>query len=394
MQTTLINNKKRIESIDILRGIVMVIMALDHTRDYFHAPSFLYDPLDLQTTSAPIFLSRWITHYCAPIFMLLTGTSAFLVGERKGTKALSRFLFSRGLFLIFLELTVINFAWNFNIHFPEIDFLVLWSLGISMVALSAIVYLPKKLILAIGIILVAGHNLLDNVHVAGKGLNAFLWSLLHEQGSFTYGGKVVLVLYPIIPWIGIIALGYSLGNLYSKNMDEQKRKQILLWLGAGAIFLFIIIRFINVYGDTVPWSKQSSPAFTMLSFIKVNKYPPSLLYSLMTLGPGLIFLALSETKTGRLGKIFSVYGRTAMFYYILHIFLIHLLATFATSFCGHQWSDMIWPGFTNDKLLGYGFSLAIVYVVWIIVILLLYPLCNWYDKYKTNHKEKWWLSYL
>jgi len=386
--------QKRIESIDILRGIVMVIMALDHVRDYFHADSFYFNPLDLQKTTAPLFLTRWITHFCAPIFMLLTGTSAFLVGERKGTKALSYFLFTRGLFLVIMEMTVVNFAWNFNIHFPEFDFLVLWSLGISMIALAGMVYLPKKWILVIGIILVAGHNLLDNVHVSGKGVDAFGWSLLHEEGFFTYGGKTFFVLYPIIPWIGIIALGYSLGNLYSKNSDVQKRKQTLLRLGTGAIFLFIIIRFTNVYGNPDLWSKQPSGLFTLLSFINVNKYPPSLLYVLVTIGPALIFLGLSETKTGRPGKLFSIYGRTAMFYYILHIYLIHLLAMFATSFCGHKWSDMIWSGFTNDKLLGYGFSLGIVYGVWVLVISLLYPLCKWYDRYKTNHKEKWWLSYL
>jgi uncharacterized membrane protein len=394
MLTATIQSKKRIASIDILRGIVMVVMALDHIRDYFHAPAFLYDPLDLQKTSTAIFLSRWITHYCAPVFMLLTGTSAFMVGERKGIKALSKFLFTRGLFLVFLELTIINFAWNFNVHFPEIDFLVLWSLGISMIALSAMVYLPKKIILAIGIILVAGHNLLDNVHVSGEGLDAFGWSLLHEPGLFTYAGKKFFVLYPIVPWIGIIALGYSLGNLYSKDIDIQQRKKILLWLGAGAVLLFIIIRFTNIYGDPVQWTRQSSAVFTMLSFINVAKYPPSFLYALMTIGPALIFLALSETKPGRLSKVFTVFGRTAMFYYVLHIYLIHLLAMFATSLCGYKWTDMIWGGFTNDQLLGYGFPLIVVYMVWIVVVSILYPLCKWYDRYKTSHREKWWLSYL
>lgn len=387
-------SKKRIESIDILRGMVMVLMALDHVRDYFHAGAFLYDPTDLSKTSVLVFGTRWITHYCAPIFMLLTGTSAFLVGERKGIKALSKFLFTRGLFLVFLEMTVINFAWNFNVRFPEVDFLVLWSLGISMMALSAMVYLPKKIIFAIGIILVAGHNLLDPIHISGNGAGAFGWSLLHEPGSFVYAGKTFFVLYPVIPWIGIIALGYSAGSLYSKELDAGKRKKMLLSFGAAAVLLFMIIRFINVYGDLTQWSIQKSFAYTLLSFINVNKYPPSLLYALMTVGPALILLALLETATGRAWKFFLVFGRTAMCYYILHIYLIHLLAMFATSFCGHSWSDMIWGGFTNDKLVGYGFPLGIVYAVWIVVVLILYPICKWYDQYKTNHKEKWWLSYL
>ena len=388
-------NKTRITSIDLLRGIIMILMALDHTRDYFHASAFVFDPTDLTKTSVPVFLTRWITHYCAPIFMLLTGAAAFLVGDRKGIKALSKFLFTRGLFLVLMEHTVINFAWNFNIDFPEFDFLVIWSLGVSMIALAGLVYLPKKLILAIGIILLAGHNLLDNVHVAGKGLSAFFWSLLHEPGSFSIAGKNIFVMYPVIPWVGIIALGYSLGSLYANNVDAIQRKKTLLWLGIGSIILFVSIRFINVYGDPSPWSQQPGDTFTLLSFINVTKYPPSLLYGLITLGPACIFLALFETKPGWIGKIFSVYGRVPMFYYILHIYLIHLLAMFATTFCGHTWSDMVWTNLIyNDKLIGYGFSLGVVYLVWIVVLLMLYPLCKWYDRYKTNHKEKWWLSYL
>ena len=387
--------KTRITSIDLLRGIVMILMALDHTRDYFHAGAFVFDPTDLTKTTIPIFLTRWITHYCAPIFMLLTGAAAFLVGERKGIKALSKFLFTRGVFLVFMEHTVVNFAWNFNIHFPEFDFLVIWSLGVSMIALAGLVYLPKKLILAIGIILLAGHNLLDNVHVAGKGFSALIWSLLHEPGFFNFAGKKVFVMYPILPWIGIIALGYSLGSLYSNKIDVSQRKKTLLWLGLGSIVLFVGIRFINLYGDASLWSNQPDAAFTVLSFINVTKYPPSLLYGLITLGPACIFLALFEKKPGWLGRRFSVYGRVPMFYYILHIYLIHLLAMFATTLCGHKWSDMIWTSLiNNEKLKGYGFSLSIVYLVWIVVILILYPLCKWYDKYKTNHKEKWWLSYL
>jgi uncharacterized membrane protein len=263
-----------------------------------------------------------------------------------------------------------------------------------MIALSGMVFLPRKVILAIGILLVAGHNLLDKVHVTGNGGRAFLWSLLHDPGLFSFGGKHFFVLYPILPWIGIIALGYSLGSLYAGNTGVNERRKILLGLGTGAILLFILIRAINLYGDPVPWSKQPMATFSFLSFLNVTKYPPSLLYALMTLGPTLLFLAFSESATGRLSKIFMVFGRTAMFYYILHIFLIHILATLATPLCGHTYSDMIWEGFYNVKLTGYGFSLGIVYSVWLLVILILYPLCARYDQYKKIHKEKWWLSYL
>ncbi len=394
MQTTTLP-KQRIASIDLLRGAIMIIMALDHVRDYFHADSLVFSPTDLSKTNVVVFFTRWVTHFCAPVFMLLTGTAAFLVGEKKGTKALSKFLFTRGLFLVVMEHTVINFGWTFNTHFPELDFLVIWSLGVSMIALAAMVYFPKKIILAIAIVLVAGHNLLDNIHVAGNGLKAFGWSLLHEQGSFNFGGKPFFVLYPVLPWIGVIALGYSAGSLYAKEITAQKRKTTLLWSGASMISLFIILRCINIYGDPLLWSKQPSPVFTFLSFINVSKYPPSLMYCLITLGPAFIFLAFSENARSSVSKIISVFGRVPMFYYILHIYLIHLLAMFATTFCGHKWSDMVWDDFNNAvKLNGYGFSLGIVYLVWLAVILILYPLCKWYDKYKQAHKEKWWLSYL
>jgi uncharacterized membrane protein len=395
IKQTLISKPRRIESIDLLRGIIMVIMALDHTREYFHYDAFMFDPTDLDKTTVAIFLTRWITHFCAPLFMLLTGTSAFLYGEKKGKRSLSIFLFTRGLFLILLEQTVINFGWLFNSHFPEIEFLVLWALGFSMICLSLIIHLPKKFILILGIVLVAGHNLLDPVHVSGKGPGAFIWALFHEPTVFTFRDKKVLVLYPVIPWIGVIALGYSLGNLYSKGYDVQKRKKILVQLGISAVLVFIVLRFINLYGDLVPWSKQSSEVFTFLSFIKVSKYPPSLLYILITVGGGLICLALFEKPPGRLGKFFSVYGRVPMFFYILHIYLIHLLALFATRLCGHSWSDMIYPGLLGtDKLAGYGFPLVVVYLVWISVVLIMYRPCVWYNRYKTSHREKWWLSYL
>ncbi len=390
-------NTKRIASIDLLRGAIMIIMALDHVRDYFHYSSFQFNPLDLTKTSAPIFFTRWITHYCAPIFMLLTGTSAFLVGQRKSKKELSWFLFTRGLWLVFLEMVVVNFGWNFDIHFHSIFFITIWALGISMVALAALIYLPKQIIFAIGILFVFGHNLLDTVHVEGKTAAAFGWSLLHQPSLFEWHGKIILVGYPVIPWIGIIALGYSLGNFYVASYDAAKRKKALLQIGFGAIALFILLRSGNFYGDARHWENQQSFLFNVLSFINSTKYPPSLLYALMTLGPALIFLALTENVTSRISKIISVYGRVPMLYYLLHIYLIHILAMVCSGlFTTYGWSKWILhePLWRTQSFKGYGYPLAIVYLVWVIVVIALYPLCKRYDKYKQAHKEKWWLSYL
>jgi uncharacterized membrane protein len=392
-----LSEKKRITSIDLLRGLVMIIMALDHVRDYFHADGFMFDPLDLEKTSGVLFFTRWITHFCAPVFMFLAGTSAFFVGQKRSKKDLSLFLLKRGIWLILLELTLINFGWNFDISFTNFYFIVIWALGVSMIVLAGFIYLPNKLILLLGVLLVAGHNLLDNIHVPGNNLKAFGWALLHDQNFFSWQGKNILVGYPVLSWIGVMALGYCFGNLYTSAFSVERRKKILLMIGGSAIVLFIIIRFINVYGDPSSWSHQQSSFYTLLSFIKATKYPPSLLYILMTLGPAILFLAITENINNAATKFVSIYGRVPMFYYVLHIYLIHLFAMLAAGlFTNYGWE--IWilkePIWFAEGLRGYGFSLGIVYLVWAIVVIGLFPLCKWYDRYKTNHKEKWWLSYL
>jgi uncharacterized membrane protein len=397
MQPSLLQNQKRITSIDLLRGLVMIIMALDHVRDYFHAEAFMFNPLDLEKTNGALFFTRWITHFCAPVFMFLAGTSAFFIGQKKSKKELSLFLLKRGIWLILLELTIINFGWNFDISFTNIYFIVIWALGISMIMLAGLIYLPNKLILLIGVIIVAGHHFLDNIHVAGNNLKAFGWSLLHDQNFFSWQGKNILVGYPIVPWIGVMALGYCFGTLYTSAYSSERRRKILLMLGGSAIALFILIRFTNLYGDPFPWSQQQSPFYTFLSFIKVNKYPPSLLYVLMTLGLSILFLAFAENLNNKASKAVSIYGRVPMFYYVLHIFLVHLLAMAAAGlFTDYGWSVWILkqPLWFAEDLKGYGFSLGVVYLVWAVVVIGLYPLCKRYDKYKTSHKEKWWLSYL
>jgi uncharacterized membrane protein len=387
----------RIESIDLLRGFVMVVMALDHVRDYFHADAFLYDPVDLSKTSVIVFFTRWITHYCAPVFVFLAGTSAFMVGQRKGKSELAGFLLKRGLWLIFLELTVINFGWFFNIHFTLPALIVIWALGIGMIVLAACNYLPWKVILALGIVLVVGHNLLDPIHVAGQGIDAVLWSMLHEQNGFALGeGRILFVGYPILPWVGVMLLGYCFGILYQAPYDAEKRRKILVSLGSGMIVLFIVIRFINMYGDPAPWSSQQAPVFTFLSFLNVTKYPPSLLYVLMTLGPAILFLAFAEGIRGWLARAIIVLGRVPLFYYVLHIYLIHLFAMLAAVLLGYAPSTMVFNMWINNspELKGFGFSLGVVYLVWISLVALLYPLCKWFEKYKADHKNQWWLSYL
>jgi len=397
MQATLNLNQKRIESIDLLRGLVMIIMALDHVRDYFHADSFLFDPLDLDKTNAAIFFTRWITHYCAPVFMFLAGTSASFMSRRKTKKELSWFLLTRGLWLIFLELVVVNFGWNFDILFHNIYFITIWALGVSMIALAGLIYLPRPFILGIGFILVFGHNLLDGIHVAGNTLPSFGWALVHEQGFYSWQGHNVLVGYPVLSWIGVIALGYCFGTLYGTAFTQERRKKWLLSIGMSAFALFIVIRFINIYGDPSQWSHQPSAFYTFLSFINVTKYPPSLLYVLMTLGPAILFLAFTENARNAVSRVVSVYGRVPMFYYLLHIYLVHLLTIVAAGlFTNFDWK--LWllkePLWFTQTLKGYGFSLGVVYLVWIGIVVALFPLCKWYDRYKQSHKEKWWLSYL
>jgi uncharacterized membrane protein len=381
----------RIESIDLLRGIVMIIMALDHVRDYFHADAFLFNPLDLQKTNVALFATRWITHLCAPVFVFLAGTSAFLVGSRKGKRELSSFLLKRGLWLIVLEFTVINFAWFFNIHFELMALTVIWALAISMIVLGITIYLPFRVILALGIILVFGHNLLDSIHI-----DSVWWSLLHEQSGFQLGHFFIYVGYPLLPWIGTMFLGYCFGSLYLPSVKPEQRKKLLLQLGIAATLLFIVLRITDVYGEPYKWTSQESGTFTFLSFMNVTKYPPSLLYLLITLGPSLIFLALSENLKGKISQYVISLGRVPMFYYIVHIAFVHFIALFAAKATGFDFSDMVFNTWVTDSpnLRGYGFSLGVTYLVWIAVVVVLMPLCIWYDGYKIRNKEKWWLSYL
>ena len=385
--------KTRIESIDLLKGVVMVIMALDHVRDYFHYSAFMFNPADPTQSTLPIFFTRWITHFCAPAFSFLAGLSAFMVGKRKSKSELSVFLIKRGIWLIFIELTIVCFGWYFDLQFRTLGLLVIWSLGISMIILAALIYLPRNYILLISLLLICFHNLLDNVHFPGN----VLWSVVHEQMIYKFSGnKILLIGYPIVPWFTVMALGYYFGSLYDKSFDNSKRKKLLNSIGIIAVAIFVVLRLANLYGDPKQFKEFGSFSQNLISFLNPNKYPPSLLYLLMTLGAAFLFLANTEKLKGRIVNFFCTFGRVPFFYYILHIYIIHIIAMIMAQISGWGWKKMILSTFIafEPNMKGYGYSLWIVYVIWISVILLLYPLCKKFDKYKQAHKEKWWLSYL
>ena len=377
----------RLESIDVVRGVIMILMALDHTRDFFGQPGA--NPTDLATTTVPLFFTRWITHFCAPTFFLLTGTGAFLSRRKKSTRELSRFLFTRGLWLIFLELVVSRgFGWQFNFDYHLTILIVLWALGWSMIALSALVYLPPAAVATFGIVMIATHNLFDSVSWSNK-----LWSILHVPGVLLATPRfLVLIAYPLIPWIGVTAAGYALGQIYSWPSD--RRRTFLLRLGLGLTAAFLIVRTINIYGNPQPWSAQRSSVFTVLSFLNTTKYPPSLLYLLMTFGPTILFLWAVDAATPRRLRPALIFGKVPMFYYLLHIPLIHLIAI---AVCYARYGQVHWMFESSDQFPitpppGWGYSLPVVYFVWAIVVLALYPLCRWFAALRQRRSDAW-LSY-
>ncbi|PZR28696.1 MAG: hypothetical protein DI535_05700 [Citrobacter freundii] len=389
--------RKRIQSIDLLRGLIMIIMALDHVRDYFHQPAIINNPIDLATTTPPIFFTRIITHFCAPVFVFLSGLSAYLVGQRKSKAALSRYLISRGIWLVIVEIAVMSLIMTFDPKYNLILILVIWAIGWSMIILGLLVRGSYKLILVTGLIIFLGHNLLDYVQLPQTGTaSVILRLLLTTPGTLLPLGAnhLALIGYAILPWTAIMLLGYAAGKLYTKDIDPAKRRKILLQLGFVMIVLFLVLRLPNLYGDTDKWSVQASTIYSILSFFRVSKYPPSLQYACMTLGPALIFLAISENWSGKFVRFATVYGSVPFFYYVIHFLLIHIVCMILFFASGHtmaQASDPASPFLFRPA--SFGYPLWIVYIIWIGIVLTMYYPCKWYGQYKKTHQQ-WWLSYL
>ena len=368
----------RIFSIDILRGLVMGLMALDHTRDFFGTSGF--NPRDV--TEPALFLTRWVTHFCAPTFIFLAGLSAFLYGRARSTDELSRFLLIRGFWLILIDLTLIKFGWRFEVDLYRLSAGVIFVIGASMVALAALIWLPRWATAGVAFIMIAGHNLLDSVRADVLGGASWAWHLLHEPGLVPLGyGVNLYVLYPLIPWIGVMAAGYLLGPVM--QFEERTRQRVLFGLGAFVTLGFIVLRSSNLYGDPAPWTAQENLLSTVLSFLNCEKYPPSLLYLMMTLGPALMLLASFEHVRGAFGRLLATFGHVPFFYYVVHIYLIHALAV-ATAFA-------MTGVLTSTPTIG--LSLPGIYSVWLLVLVLLYPICRWFAELKERGSG-WWWSYL
>jgi uncharacterized membrane protein len=401
--------RTRLGSIDVLRGLVMIVMVLDHTRDFVHVNGLVGDPTNLATTTPMLFMTRWVTHYCAPIFVFLAGVGAFLQLSRgMSTRKLSRFLLTRGIWLIVLEATVIRITTWFNVDYSYLITLqVIWTLGVSMIVLAALIHLPLGAIAGIGLAMVVLHNAFDGVRVMswqGPGspapsLAAKLWIVLHQPAEFFPifgdGSPVIFVVYPLIPWIGVIALGYVCGAVYT--LDAARRRTLLLRLGFALIAAFVVIRATNLYGDPRPWSPQQSLLFSAFSFVNTTKYPVSLMYLLMTIGPALLALAWFESRRSlcRAEQIVTRVGRVPLFFYLWQWVLAHGLAVALSAAAGKDigWLFLSPPAIFTAFPPDAGFNLPVVYLCWAIVLALLIPLSLWFSRVKERNPA-WWLKYL
>lgn len=373
----------------------MIIMALDHTRDFFHWKAFTDDPLNLQTTSPALFMTRWITHFCAPVFVFLSGTSAYLQSLRKPKKELSGFLIKRGIWLVIAEFLIVTFAITFDPTYSNLIFQVIGAIGVSMVVLGLLIWLPFPAVFLIGLIIVAGHNSLDAWEASRQNNLPAWYYILHRPTIVPVTNSLQLNLfYPFLPWAGIMALGFSFGRLFKNDVSYRNNK--IIGIGFLLIIIFVVLRWSNIYGDPLPWSPQRNSLCSIFSFINTQKYPPSLLYFCMTIGPSLFFLGLAQKLPIRLANIITVFGKVPFFYYILHFYLIHALSALAFFARGHSFHE----GFYGMREIpmkflvpGEGYSLGITYLVWILIVIILYPICKWYASYKQSH-QNWWLSYL
>jgi uncharacterized membrane protein len=378
----------RTASVDVVRGAIMVIMALDHVRDF--VTNLRFQPEDLARGSAALFATRWITHFCAPGFFLLAGIGTGLAMQRGKTAAeMSRFLVTRGLWLVFLELTVMTVAWQFGFQLMPAIAVILWALGWSMVAMAAIVHAPRVVVAVVSLALIAGHNLFDKVQPSALGSFGWLWTFLHAQG-FMIPGKLFIA-YPLVPWVAVMAIGWVLASTYS--WEPARRQQLFLRVGAAAVVAFIVLRYLNGYGNTFTWTEQRTSALTVASFLNVQKYPPSLDFLLMTLGPMLMVLALTERARGRIADWLTVYGRVPLFYYVLHFTLAHIVGVCLRLIQGGELAAI--PILRDPAAIPawYGVSLPGVYLAWALVVALMYWPCRWFADLKRRRSD-WWLGYL
>lgn len=377
----------------------MVIMALDHVRDFIHAGAMTGSPEDLATTTPLLFFTRWLTHICAPVFMFAAGAGAFMKLQRGGSKAqLSWFLLTRGLWLVLLELTVMRLALNFSVSLAyPVLLLVLWALGMSMVMMAALVHLPRPALMAVSAALILGHNAFDGVRAAALGAWAPLWNVLHQQGVFFAGGVPVVTAYPLLPWVGVMAAGFCFGPVLL--MAPPARRTVMIRIGLALTAAFFVLRAFNAYGDPSHWAPQSTWAMSVVSFFRATKYPPSLIFLLMTMGPALVLLAWIDRRGWRASHPLVVIGRVPLFYYVVHFWLIHVaasvLALVSYGRASLAWLFMPLPSMGGPAAAfpaGFGYSLAATYAVWIAIVFLMYPLCRWFAGVKARRTD-WWLGY-
>ena len=385
---------KRINSIDFMRGLVMIIMALDHVRDLMHTTSLTQLPTNLNTTTPALFFTRWITYLCAPVFVFLSGASAFLSMKSKnnipGTR---KFLLTRGLWLILLEFTLVNFGLWFDVHFSVFIFEVIAAIGFGFIILSMLLHVKTKTIGIIGISIICLHNLAPLVPLAETSLVKKILMPFFAPGLYPLGaGRSFFMCYPPVPWLGIMLVGFAAGSYF--ELDKQRQRSLFFKSGLAAISLFVLLRFINLYGDSVPWLHQKSGLFTFLSFINVTKYPPSLQFCLLFLGIMLLILAAVQGVKNRFTNYVSVYGKVPLFYFLVHWYIIHPLVFLMVFLQGFNSSDMIFGFNFGRPKSGSGVPLWAIYCIWIGIVALMYPLCNWYGNYKEKHKGVKWLRYL
>lgn len=385
---------ERVVSIDILRGLVMVIMALDHTRDFFHNTAMLADPMDPATTNVVLFFTRWITHFCAPIFVFLSGLSAYFAASSKTSAESSKRLIKRGLWLILAEVTIVTFGLTFNPFFNVIVLQVIWAIGFSMIILGLLKRISFHIVLTTGFLLVFGHNIIDYIKLPSTGLSSILATLfLNSRGSVIpiNASHIILSLYAVLPWTGIMLLGYCIGPVFTSNFSHEQRRKFLLITGLLLTLLFVALRVLRGYGDPTIWSPGRNAFYSLLN---TSKYPPSLQYTCMTLGPALMLLAFLERTRSSFANVLATYGKVPFFYYILHFYILHTLlaiAFFASGYTADQIADPNIPFAFRPT--NFGYSLGIVYLIWILVVAILYKPSKWFSSYKTQHSQ-WWLKYV